>query len=55
MVEPMLEPRIKTAPAAVDSALADEAVAFCRSQELHLDEWQEMVLRSSLQLDADGR
>ncbi|HXI67119.1 MAG TPA: hypothetical protein VNH41_04210 [Steroidobacteraceae bacterium] len=43
----MVEPRVALSPGG-DSQLGDEAVDFCKSHGLELDDWQAMVLRESL-------
>ena len=47
------EPRISNRPA-YESSSGDEAVALCEHVGLHLDPWQQLVLRESLGERSDG-
>ena len=51
----MVEPRIKLVPTCVSRELGNEAVEFCASVGLELDDWQAMVLRDAHGVDEEGR
>lgn len=48
-------PRVSSVPESADSTTGDDAVELCEMAGLHLDPWEELVLRESLGERADGR
>lgn len=48
-------PRVELLPTAAYTDLADDAVALCDAAGLHLDDWQEHVVRGMLGERLDGR
>jgi phage terminase large subunit-like protein len=51
----MVEPRIAWKPPAADTKLGDEAIAFCEEHKIALDEWQQVILRRSVERNPDGK
>lgn len=48
-------PRVELIPTAAYTDLGDDAVALCKAAGLHLDQWQEYVVRNMLGERLDGR